>query len=69
MRPVDDPDEVQLIGSKIKGDITQLTDAERAAVDNAVAVVRRHRSVCSPVSLGMPAFRAPLPSPRTEFRA
>ena len=55
--------------SKIKGDITQLTDAERAAVDDAVAVVRRHRSVCSPVSLGMPAFRAPLPSPRTETLA
>ena len=55
--------------SKIKGDMTQLTDAERAAVDDAVAVVRRHRSVCSPVSLGMPAFRAPLPSPRTESRA
>ncbi|HMH37696.1 MAG TPA: site-specific integrase [Streptosporangiaceae bacterium] len=55
--------------SKIKGDMTQLTDAERAAVDDAVAVVRRHRSVCSPVSLGMPAFRAPLPSPRTETLA
>jgi hypothetical protein len=52
--------------SKIKGDIAQLTDTERAAVDDAVAVVRRHRSAHSPVSLGMPAFRTPLPSPRTE---
>ena len=55
--------------SKIKGDITQLTDIERAAVDDAVAVVRRHRSACSPVSLGMPPFRTPLPSPRTESLA
>jgi integrase len=55
--------------SKIKGDITQLTDAERAAVDDAVAVVRRHRSAHSPVSLGMPALRTPLPSPRTESLA
>ncbi len=52
--------------SKIKGDITQLTDSERAAVEDAVAVVRRHRSARSPVSLSMPAFRTPLPSPRTE---
>jgi hypothetical protein len=55
--------------SKIKDDITQLTDIERAAVDDAVAVIRRHRSACSPVSLGMPAFRTPLPSPRTESLA
>jgi integrase len=54
--------------SKIKGDITQLTDVERAAVDDAVAVVRRHRSARSPVSLGMPASGTPLPSPRTESR-
>jgi hypothetical protein len=52
--------------SKIKGDITQLTDTERAAVDDAVAVARRHRSARSPAGLGMPAFRTPLPSPRTE---
>ena len=51
--------------SKIKGDITQLTDAERAAVDDAVAVVRRHRAV----HLGMPAVRTVLPSPRTEISA
>ena len=47
--------------SKIKGDITQLVDAERAVADDAVAVVRRHRSARSPVSLGMPTFRTPLP--------
>ena len=58
----------RLIG-KIKGDITQLTDTERAAVDDAVAVVRRHRSAHGPASLGMPAFRTPLPSPRTESLA
>jgi integrase len=58
---------IQRLISKIKGDITQLTDVERAAVDDAVAVVRRHRSAHSPVSLGMPAFRTPLPSPRTAL--
>ena len=55
--------------SRINGDIAQLTDIERAAVDDAVTVIRRHRSACSPVSLGMPAFRTPLPSPRTESLA
>ena len=55
--------------NKIKGDITQLTDIERAAVDDAVAVVRHQRSARTPVRLGMPAFRTPLPSPRTESLA
>jgi hypothetical protein len=66
VRPIDDPDEVQSTGSKIKGDITQLSDTERAAVDDAVAVARRHRSARSPVGLGIPAFRTPPPPPRTE---
>jgi integrase len=50
---------------RIKGDIAELADTERAQIDNAVAVVRAHRSV----HLGMPGLRpstAPLlPSPRT----
>jgi len=37
--------------SRIKGDIAQLPDAERAQVDEAVTVIRKHRAV----SLGMPA--------------
>jgi integrase len=42
----------QLI-ARIQGDIAQLGDAERAAVDDAVATVRKHRAV----HLGMPAVR------------
>ena len=52
--------------TRIKGDIAQLTDTERAQIDEAVTVVRRHRSV----HLGMPAIHPQaavlLPSPRTE---
>jgi hypothetical protein len=46
----------QLI-SRIKGDITQLPDADRAQIDQAVTVVRKHRAV----SLGMPTARASTP--------
>ena len=52
--------------TRIKGDMAQLTDTERAEIDEAVAVVRRHRSV----HLAMPALRpqaAPqLLAPRIE---
>jgi hypothetical protein len=37
--------------SRINGDIAQLPDAERAQVDEAVTVIRKHRAV----SLSMPA--------------
>ena len=46
----------QLI-SRIKGDLAQLPDAERAQVSQAVTVVRKHRAV----SLGMPVIRASPP--------
>jgi site-specific recombinase XerC len=46
----------QLI-SRIKGDITQLPETERAQIDQAVTVVRKHRAV----SLGMPIARAGTP--------
>ncbi|HLQ57068.1 MAG TPA: site-specific integrase [Streptosporangiaceae bacterium] len=46
----------QLI-SRIKGDLAELPDAERAQIDQAVAVVRKHRAV----SLGMPVIRAGAP--------
>jgi hypothetical protein len=42
----------ELIG-RIKGDIAALDPGERARIDDAVAVVRRHRTV----SLGMPRLR------------
>ena len=50
--------------TRIKGDLAQLTDTQRCQVDEAIAVVRRHRAV----HLGMPAIRiaAPLPAAQTE---
>jgi chorismate mutase len=39
--------------AQIEGDITQLSDTERAAIGDAVAVIRKHRAV----NLGMPAIR------------
>ncbi len=50
--------------NRIKGDIAGLGDAERAQVDEAVAVVRRHRAT----HLGMPALRAGIPAPRPGTR-
>jgi integrase len=46
--------------SRVKGDVEQLTAAERAQVEQAVAAVRRHRSV----SLGIPRVRQPTPDLR-----
>jgi hypothetical protein len=54
--------------NRIKTDITQLSDTERAQIDEAVTVVRRHRAART-VSLGIPGVGAPLPSPRTEALA
>ena len=54
----------RLIG-RINGDIAQLTDAERAQVDEAVTVIRKHRAV----SLGMPSVRTTPPSPASEALA
>ena len=48
--------------TRIKGDIAELDDAERAQIDEAVAVVRRHRAAHA-VPLGMPAVRAAAPAP------
>ena len=53
----------RLIG-QINGDITQLADPERARVDEAVTVNRKHRAV----SLGMPSVRVTTPSPVSEAR-
>ena len=54
----------RLIG-RINGDITQLTGAERAQVDEAVTVIRKHRAV----SLGMPSVHLTTPSPASEALA
>ena len=48
----------RLIG-RIKGDIAQLPDAERARIDEAVTAIRKHRAV----HLGMPGIRAAPPAP------
>jgi hypothetical protein len=48
---------IRRIISRIQGDLGQLPDAERAQIDQAVTVVRKHRAV----SLGMPAIRASTP--------
>jgi len=58
---------IRRLVTRIKGDIAQLTDAERGQVDEAIAVVRRHRAT----HLGMPAIRAAalLPAPRAEALA
>ena len=56
---------VRHLVSQIKGDIARLDAGQRAQIDEAVGVVRRHRAV----HLGMPAVRPVLPSPRTEASA
>ena len=56
----------QLI-SRIKGDIADLSPDDRARIDEAVAIVRRHRAV----SIGMPRLRpaAQALSAQTKARA
>ena len=54
----------QLI-NRIEGDIAELPAAERAQVDKAVSVIRKHRAV----SLGMPSVRAVPPSPESKALA
>ena len=54
----------RLIG-RVKGDMTRLSDPERARIDEAVTVIRKHRAV----SLGMPSVRITPPSPASEAPA
>ncbi len=51
--------------TKINGDLADLGEADRAHIDQAVTVVRKHRAV----SLGMPSVRATLPTPTQEANA
>jgi hypothetical protein len=51
--------------NRVKGDIATLGETERAQIDEAVAVIRRHRAV----SLGMPTVRATGPVSRSEALA
>ena len=45
--------------------MTGLSDPERARIDEAIAVIRKHRAV----SLGMPSVRITPPSPASEAPA
>jgi len=51
--------------SRIKGDVADLDEGERARIDEAVAIVRRHRAAHS-VPLGMPTLTT---TPTTEASA
>jgi hypothetical protein len=50
--------------NRIKGDIADLDDTEQAQIDDAVAVVRRHRAAHI-VPLGMPTLTVTQPAPPT----
>lgn len=50
--------------TRIKGDVADLGHVERAQIDDAVAVVRRHRAAHT-VTLGLPTVRTPGPTPAT----
>lgn len=49
---------------RIKGDVAELDEDERAQIDEAVTVVRRHRAA-NTVALGIPTVRATPPAPLT----
>jgi hypothetical protein len=51
----------------MKGDLDDLSEEERAQIDEAVAVVRRGRAKI--VGLGIPRVRQPLPDLRSERTA
>jgi integrase len=51
--------------NRIKGDVAELDEADRTQIDEAVAVVRRHRAAHT-VPLGMPAIRGGAPAPPTS---
>jgi integrase len=53
--------------SRIKADLDDLSDEERAQIEQAVAVVRKTRNQVT--SLGMPRIRQPLPDVRPERTA
>lgn len=55
---------VRRLINRMKGDLDDLTDDERAEIEEAVAVVRRGRARIT--SLGMPKVRQPMPDVRTE---
>ena len=59
---------VRRLINRIKGDIAGLDDTDRAQIDDAIAVVRRHRAAHT-VPLGMPTLWAARPAPLTTTTA
>ena len=55
---------VRRLINRIKGDITGIDETERARIDDAVAIVRRHRAAHT-VPLGMPVLTVTPPAPPT----
>ena len=55
---------VRRLISRMKGDLDDLTEAERSQIEDAVAVVRSSRARIT--NLGMPRVRQPLPDVRAE---
>jgi hypothetical protein len=58
---------IRRLVNRVKGDLAQLSEVERAQVDDAVTLVRRHRATHT-VNLGMPG-RAPTPPATTAAEA
>jgi hypothetical protein len=52
--------------NRLKGDIAELDETERTQIDDAIAVVRRHRAAHA-APLGMPTVRAAAPPPPTTI--
>jgi hypothetical protein len=55
---------VRRLINRIKGDLSELNDTQRAQINDAVAIVRRHRATHA-VPLGMPTIRTSTPLPIT----
>jgi hypothetical protein len=55
---------VRRLINRIKADVADLDDTEQARIDDAVAIVRRHRAAHT-VPLGMPSLNATPPAPTT----
>jgi integrase len=55
---------VRRLIDRIKGDITGIHETDRARIDEAVTIVRRHRAAHT-VPLGMPVFTVTPPAPPT----
>jgi hypothetical protein len=62
---------IRRLVTRIKGDLEQLPDADRAQIDDAVAILRHHRATTRATNLGMPTVRtiASLATTLTEATA